>query len=264
MSFEPFNNIMNPWYFFYQPVSYRLEGRMGSRTELRDLIATCRSYGVRVYADAVVNHMIGNGNDANSKHRNPSAGCSPWGEKNSTMGLRGQKSPFYSQGFQYTESPVTNLPSSQEFPAAHFGPQDFHCERSLNSWNDPLTLNAGWLSGLVDLNTERENVQARIADFMTDLIGIGFSGFRMDAAKHIKPEDIVGILSKVRANLGGSFPDDFITWLEVLLGGEAQMLMCNDDSGYNYGHRFEEQLLKSGMTQVDVNKVKIWHSGYVL
>ena len=30
---------------------------------------------------------------------------------------------------------------------------------------------AGWLTGLVDLNTEKENVQERIADYLTDLIG---------------------------------------------------------------------------------------------
>jgi alpha-amylase len=26
MSNQPFNNILNPWYFMYQPVSYRLQG----------------------------------------------------------------------------------------------------------------------------------------------------------------------------------------------------------------------------------------------
>lgn len=46
----------------YQPVSYRLHSRMGTRTELRAMIQTCRSAGVRVYADAVVNHMVGQGN----------------------------------------------------------------------------------------------------------------------------------------------------------------------------------------------------------
>jgi len=32
---------------------------------------------------------------------------------------------------------------------------------------DPLDLNAGWLSGLVDINTEKDSVQERIADYMT-------------------------------------------------------------------------------------------------
>ena len=38
---------------------------------------------------------------------------------------------------------------------------------------------------------------------MTDLLGIGYSGFRVDAAKHMRPDDIVGIFSKLKANLGG-------------------------------------------------------------
>ena len=66
---------------------------------------------------------------------------------------------------------------------------------------------------------------------MTDLIGLGFSGFRVDAAKHINPDDLVAIFSKFKRNMGGTLPDDFISWLEVLLGGESDMLMCDPDSG---------------------------------
>jgi alpha-amylase len=45
MSYETFSNDLNPWYFAYQPVSYRLQGRMGSRDQLRKAINTCRSLG---------------------------------------------------------------------------------------------------------------------------------------------------------------------------------------------------------------------------
>ncbi|GMH78693.1 hypothetical protein TL16_g07904 [Triparma laevis f. inornata] len=257
MSTEPFQNIMNPWYFMYQPVSYKLEGRMGTRDDLRSMINTCRSLGVRVYADAVVNHMTGGGNDANPYHRNPNADCQNFGAKQSTAG-----SPMYTQDYTYTESEETGLPPLQEFPAAGYGPLDFHCERSLNSWTDPLDLNAGWLTGLTDLNTERENVQERIAAYMTDLISIGFSGFRMDAAKHIQPDDLIAIFSKLKANLGGEMPDDWITWLEILLGGEKDLLMCDPDSGYNYGSYLEDGLIAAGFSAADVEKVKIWNSGY--
>lgn len=272
MSYETFNNDLNPWYFAYQPVSYRLQGRMGSRDDLRKAIYSCRKAGVRMYADAVINHMTGGGNDVNPYHRNPNAGCATWGGKNSSLNINAVgtaiakfedgPSPMYTQSYVYTDGAYTGKPPSQEFPAAHFGPTDFHCERALNSWTDPLCLNAGWLSGLTDLNTEKENVQARIAAYLTDLLSIGFSGFRIDAAKHIQPDDLVGILTKFRVNMGGALPDDFITWLEVLLGGESDLLMCNGNSGYNYGIYLENALLAAGWTQEDVNKVKIWNSGY--
>ena len=73
MSTQPFNNVMNPWYFMYQPVSYKLDGRMGPREDLQDLINKCRSLGVRVYNDIILNHFSGAGNDLN-EHRNPNAG----------------------------------------------------------------------------------------------------------------------------------------------------------------------------------------------
>jgi alpha-amylase len=43
---------------------------MGSRDDLRRMLTTCRRAGVRVYADAVINHMTGAGNDGNPRHRN--------------------------------------------------------------------------------------------------------------------------------------------------------------------------------------------------
>lgn len=61
---------------------------------------------------------------------------------------------------------------------------------------------------------------------MTDLISIGFSGFRIDAAKHISPDDLVAILTQLRINLGGAMPDDFITWLEVCTFHKKLSLHC--------------------------------------
>jgi alpha-amylase len=222
---------------YKMPVSLLyLKFSIGNLILLNCVLETCT---VRMYADAVINHMTGGGNDANPAHRNPDAGCATWGTKNSSLNINSMNtapspdgpSSMYTQSYVYTEGSYTGKPASQEFPAAHLGPTDFHCERPLNSWTDPLDLNAGWLSGLVDINTEKDNVQERIADYMTDLLSIGFSGFRIDAAKHVAPDDLVAILTKFRNNLGGALPEDFITYLEVLLGGESDMLMCNVDSG---------------------------------
>lgn len=45
------------WWTRYQPVSYAIEGRSGSRAEFADMIRRCNAVGVDVYADAVINHM---------------------------------------------------------------------------------------------------------------------------------------------------------------------------------------------------------------
>lgn len=104
-------------------------------------------------------------------------------------------------------------------PAVPYGPNDFHCTRSLNSWNDGFILNYGWLVNLADLNTETDYVRQRIADYFTALLSMGFSGFRIDAAKHISPANLAAIFAKFKSNLGGQIPDDFITYLEVIIGG---------------------------------------------
>jgi len=98
----------------------------------------------------------------------------------------------------YENSNNTGLRPGLEFPSVPYIPTDFHCERSLNSWTDPFLLNNGWLSGLADLNTENNYVRTRIATYFVDLLSIGFSGFRMDAAKHIKPESIAAILANMK------------------------------------------------------------------
>lgn len=61
--------------------------------------------------------------------------------------------------------------------------------------------------------------------------------------------------------MGGRMPDDWITYLEVLIGGEAGLLMC-DDNPYNYAKSFENLMRKEGLSEEDITKVKIWSSDY--
>ncbi len=252
------NGELNPWSFIYQPVSYKLTSRHGTRAQLKSMINTCRQNGVRVYADAVVNHMAGSGNDMFPDHRNSAGGtCIHWGNKNGS-----DNSPWYTHGWQYAKCPFSNEKPGLEFPSVPYDINDFHCERVLNSWSDPFALNYGWLVGLTDLNSESEYVRQRIADYFSDLLSIGFSGFRIDAAKHISPKNLSAIFKRLKDNLGGGeLPDDFITYLEVIIGGEKDLLMCQEGD-YNYGKSFEENMMAAGLSEGDVSKVKIWESDY--
>lgn len=271
-SWEPFNGALNPWFFEYQPMSYRLESRLGTMDALRSMVATCRAAGVRIYFDSVTNHMVGAGNDALPQHRSGSgSSCTYWPAKttsaafwNSTWaGGEGGSACFSAtQDYQFQPNNYTRLPPSQEFPAVPYNPTHFHCERVLSSWTDPVDLNAGWLEGLVDLNTEDPYVRQRIADYWTNMLSFGFSGFRVDAAKHVHPDDHVAILSIMRDNLGGQLPGDFHLWQEVLTGGEGDMLVCTNSSGYNYGGYIESALLGAGFTESEMLSVRLWADYY--
>lgn len=48
-----------PWWERYQPVSYRLETRSGTEEEFKGMVSRCNKMGVRIYVDAVINHMTG-------------------------------------------------------------------------------------------------------------------------------------------------------------------------------------------------------------
>ena len=53
---------VHPWWEVYQPVDYKLTSRMGNEAQFKSMVATCRKAGVKVYVDAVINHMTGQGN----------------------------------------------------------------------------------------------------------------------------------------------------------------------------------------------------------
>jgi alpha-amylase len=51
----------HPWWEVYQPGDYDVGGRMGSRSQFSSMVQACHAAGVKVYADAVINHMTGQG-----------------------------------------------------------------------------------------------------------------------------------------------------------------------------------------------------------
>jgi alpha-amylase len=241
----------------FQPISYKINSRFGTREELKRLIDTCRKLGLRVYVDVVLNHFSGSGND-NYLHRNMDNQCLKWENKTSSAPFDRQ-SPFYTHAFTYKYNSQTGQPPSNEFPGAAIGPEDFHCTRALNTWSDLFILNNGWLVGLTDINTSKENVRERQAAYLVELMSMGVTGFRIDAGKHLSPEDLSEILKKLQHKMGGHLPDDFIVWLEILSGGETNLLWNNP--GW-YGQNFDKILLKFLNSKQDLEKIKFYDGAY--
>ena len=151
------------WWTRYQPVSYKLISRGGTRAELRDMIKRCAAVGVDIYADAVINHMAAVG---------------------SGTGIAGSK---------YTPYKYDGVP---------YGPLGFHyCResgnRGIRNYNDAYEVRNCELVGLADLAMEKDYVRGKIAGYLNDLLSVGVKGFRYDASKHMEPRDIAAVNSRL-------------------------------------------------------------------
>ena len=118
------NDELNPWKFIYQPVSYRLESRMGNKKQLKRMINRCRSLGVRLYADTTINHMAEDGYDMYNFHKieNYYGNCIESGKKSGSAG-----SPFWSVRGRTSNNPITNEKPVFECPSVPYCANDFHC-----------------------------------------------------------------------------------------------------------------------------------------
>ncbi len=151
-----------PWWERYQPVSYRIDNRSGDRPAFADMVSRCKAAGVEVYVDAVINHMTG-------VYAGVGTAGTPFGE--------------------------------YDYPGL-YGYDDFHhCGLTdgddIQVWDDPTQVQTCELVNLADLDTGSETVQARIAEYLNDLVGLGVAGFRIDAARHMAADELNAIIDRV-------------------------------------------------------------------
>lgn len=147
------------WWVHFQPVSYQVESRLGTREEFRQMVAACNKSGVQVIADAVINHMAGS---------------------SSGTGWAGS---FYDK---------------YDYPGIYEA-SDFHdCglteNNQISDFSDRRQVQTCELLGLSDLDTSSTKVQQQIIGYLNDLLSLGVAGFRIDAAKHISAEDLGAIV----------------------------------------------------------------------
>jgi alpha-amylase len=173
-----------PWYERYQPVSYKLTSRSGTRQELIQMIQRCHQAGVQIYADAVINHM---------------ASCRPACDTGQPQfGNAGVAGSTYDLG-KYQFSNLFDAEDRNRVSGAlnSFEPQHFHhgCTH-VSDWNNSWQVQNCELERLADLATEREDVRNTIANYLVTLFALGVDGLRIDAAKHFPPGDLHAILTK--------------------------------------------------------------------
>jgi alpha-amylase len=148
------------WWTRYQPVSYQLTSRGGSREQFVDMVERCKAAGVGIYVDAVINHMTGVG---------------------SGKGVAGSGYGEY------------------EYPPLYDYDDFNHCGRNegdeINDFDDMWEVQNCELVNLADLRTDTDKVRETLAAYLNDLLSVGVAGLRIDAAKHTPPDDIAAILA---------------------------------------------------------------------
>jgi len=153
-----------PWWQDYQPVSYQLVSRRGDRAAFATMVQMCHAAGVKIYVDAVVNHMAG-----------------------------GASTGPGSNGSSYTH---------YDYPAVPYGFNDFHhCGRygddDIRAWHDRWEVQNCELVDLSDLKTESSYVRGKLTAYLNDLVSLGVDGFRVDAAKHLPVADMQAVIDPV-------------------------------------------------------------------
>jgi alpha-amylase len=159
----PQEHVEGPqWWTRYQPVSYQLVSRGGSREQFADAVARCRAVDVEIYVDAVINHMTG---------------------------------VYAGRGVAGTEF------GEYEYPGLYAYDDFHHCDRNdgddIVDFDDLYEVQHCELVNLADLDTASESVRTKLAGFLNDLLATGVAGFRIDAAKHMPPGDIAAVLDKL-------------------------------------------------------------------
>ncbi|MEV7614599.1 carbohydrate-binding module family 20 domain-containing protein [Streptomyces sp. NPDC089799] len=150
------------WWTSYQPVSYRIAGRLGDRTAFKSMVDTCHAAGVKVVADSVINHMAGPA-DPNAV-------------------LTGTGGSTYSK---------------YSYPGLYSGADMDDCRAEISNYKDKANVQNCELVKLADLDTGEEYVRGRIAGYLNDLRSLGVDGFRIDAAKHMPAADLANIKSRL-------------------------------------------------------------------
>ncbi|WP_433830692.1 carbohydrate-binding module family 20 domain-containing protein [Actinoplanes sp. CA-015351] len=145
------------WWTSYQPVSYKIAGRLGDRNAFISMINACHAAGVKVIADTVINHM--------------SAG--------SGTGTGGTSYSKYNYPGYYSDADFHS------------------CRAAITDYTSRANVQDCELVNLSDLNTGSDYVRSTIAAYLNDLSSLGVDGFRVDAAKHMSAADLAGIKSKL-------------------------------------------------------------------
>ncbi len=155
-----------PWYERYQIVSYKFQTRSGNLNEFVNMVRTCKTAGVDIYVDIIINHMGQGALDGSVEY-----------------GTAGTAFRNYEYPGLYSKNDFNNC--------------GLNGNNRIMNFDDRYEVQFCELVNLPDLNTSSYKVRATIISYINYLTSLGVAGFRVDAAKHIPSEDLQAIYDQV-------------------------------------------------------------------
>lgn len=191
------------WWTSYQPVSYKLDSKLGTEAEFTSMIQRCKAANVGIIADVVLNQATGS--DVGAGEQTGVAGTQYNGTTADYPGFVGESN-------QYPEGLNIN---------------DFHQLKDaggnyidISDYTNATQVQEGRLSSMWDFDTASDKIQDIQSDYLVKLYNLGVEGFRMDAVKHIAAQDIQGIKDKMAAKVGKNAND--IYWIQEVIGNASE------------------------------------------
>ncbi|MEV4641163.1 alpha-amylase family protein [Actinoplanes sp. NPDC049548] len=185
-----------PWWASYQPVSYKVDSNKGDRGAFERMVDACHDAGVKVIADVVINHMAeGSGNG--------------WA------------------GSHFGDREYDGIYKSWDF-------HDGCVVQDSDYRNDAWRVRNCDLLRLPDLKTETDYVRTKLAAYMNDLLSLDVDGFRVDAAKHMTPDDINAIKGKLGRTTAGTQP----YLVQEVIWGQGEPITPEQYTGVGEVHEF--------------------------
>lgn len=214
------------WWTSYQPVSYKLDSKLGTEAEFKNMITVCKAQGVGIIADVVMNNTASPDNKGtftgtNGSEYTPDAGSFP-----------GFATSTYPDGLTAT---------------------DFHsCTKQIADYKNQEEVQRCRLSGMLDFDSESDKVQDIEADYMARMYDYGVVGFRIDAAKHINTDSLHALKAKLAQKIGKNASD--IYWIQEVIGNASEAAGIQPPH-YTQNGTVTEFGFKSEMSQAFNNNV---------
>lgn len=151
------------WWQRYQPKDYRIvRSHLGRKADVQRAIDELAKWGVRSYVDVVFNHM-----------------ANEWREDRWHFPGKAELERYKKERAEFEKDKLFG-----NLDEGFFNEHDFHPPGDISNWSDKAQLVDLALSGLPDLVLSIAVVEDQV-DCLDALVKMGFSGFRVDALKHL-------------------------------------------------------------------------------